>query len=80
MALRDVAKPTLRHLEKEFHTFLYFPLHNGERTCPATARSREASPFSIRGAHRRSTPASGRVGPLFRWTMAGGDVLPLPAQ
>ena len=24
MALRDVAKPTLRHLEKEFHTFLYF--------------------------------------------------------
>ena len=41
MALRDVAKPTLRHLEKEFHTFLYFPLHNGERTCPATVRSIE---------------------------------------
>ena len=38
MALRDVAKPTLRHLEKEFHTFLYFPLHNGERTCLATVR------------------------------------------
>ena len=43
MALRDVAKPTLRHLEKEFHTFLYFPLHNGERTCPATVRSTTSS-------------------------------------
>ena len=55
-----------------------FPFNNGERTCPATLRSTTASLLSIRGAHRHSTPASGHVGPFFRSTIAGGDVLPPP--
>ena len=55
-----------------------FPFNNGERTCPATVRSTTASLLSIRGAHRHSTPASGHVGPFFRSTIAGGDVLPPP--
>ena len=55
-----------------------FSFNNGERTCPATLRSTTASLLSIRGAHRHSTPASGHVGPCFRSTIAGGDVLPPP--